>query len=56
MLKKNAIKEFLVLTFSTAIVAAAVYFFMLPSHLAIGSISAVGMVLNNFIPPAAILH
>lgn len=50
MLKKNAIKEFLVLTFSTAIVAAAVYFFMLPSHLAIGSISAVGMVLNNFIP------
>jgi len=49
MLKKNAIKEFFVLTFSTAIVAAAVYFFMLPSHVAIGSISAVGMVLSNFI-------
>ena len=50
MLKKGAIKEFFILTFSAALVAVAIYFFMLPSHAAIGSISAVGMVLNNFIP------
>ena len=50
MVTKRAVKEFFILTFSTAFVAAAVFFFMLPSHVAIGSISAVGMVLNNFIP------
>ena len=50
MITKRAAKEFFILTFSTAFVAAAVFFFMLPSHVAIGSISAVGMVLNNFIP------
>lgn len=50
MITKRAVKEFFILTFSTAFVAAAVFFFMLPSHVAIGSISAVGMVLNNFIP------
>lgn len=29
---------------------AAIYFFMLPSHVAVGSASALGMVLSNFIP------
>ena len=41
MLKKGAIKEFFILTFSAALVAVAIYFFMLPSHAAIGSISAI---------------
>jgi len=50
MITKRSVKEFFILTFSTAVVAAAVYFFMLPSRVAVGSISAVGMVLNNFIP------
>ena len=30
--------------------AGAIYFFMLPSHVAVGSASALGMVLSNFIP------
>ena len=30
--------------------AVAIYFFMLPSHVAVGSASALGMVLSNFIP------
>ena len=34
----------------TGIVAAAVYFFMLPSHVAVGSASALALVLSNLIP------
>lgn len=50
MITKNQVKEFLTVTFGTAIVTAAVFFFMLPSNLAIGSVSALAMVLSNFIP------
>ena len=44
------IKEYAGITFGTAIVAIAVYFFMLPSHVSVGSVSALAMVLSNFIP------
>ena len=47
---KNTIKDFAVITFGTAIVAVAVFFFMLPSHLSVGSGTALAMVLSNFIP------
>ena len=47
---KNTIKEFAIITAGTAIIAAGVYFFMLPSHVSIGSITALAMVLSNFIP------
>ena len=47
---KQAIKEYSILTIGTFIIACAVYFFMLPSHVTVGSISALAMVLNNFIP------
>ncbi len=47
---KKAIKEYLIITFGAVIAAAAIYFFMLPSNLAIGSGSALAMVLSNFIP------
>ena len=47
---RNTIKEFSVITVGTAIVAAAVYFFMLPSHVSVGSGAALAMVLSNFIP------
>lgn len=47
---RNAIKEFLIITVGTAIVAAAVFFFMLPSHVSVGSGAALAMVLSNFIP------
>ena len=50
MLSKENIKEFLTITVGTVIVAAAVFFFMLPSHVSVGSGAALAMVLSNFIP------
>ena len=50
MLNKRTIREFTMITIGTAIAAAAVYFFMLPSNLAVGSASALAMVISNFIP------
>lgn len=47
---RNTIKEFAVITLGNAIVAAAVFFFMLPSHVSVGSGTALAMVLSNFIP------
>ena len=38
------------ITFGAVVASAAIYFFMLPSHVAIGSGSALAMVLSNFIP------
>ena len=46
----KTIKEFAIITVGTAIVAAAVFFFMLPSHVSVGSGTALAMVLSNFIP------
>ena len=46
----NALKEFVLITAGTVIVAAAVFFFMLPSHVSVGSGAALAMVLSNFIP------
>ena len=46
----KTIKEFALLTIGTLIVAIAVYFFMLPSHVSVGSGAALAMVLSNFIP------
>ena len=50
MFTKHNIKDFLIITGGTAIVAIAVYFFMLPSHVSVGSATALAMVLSNFIP------
>jgi uncharacterized membrane-anchored protein YitT (DUF2179 family) len=47
---RNTIKEFAVITLGNAIVAASVFFFMLPSHVSVGSGTALAMVLSNFIP------
>ena len=47
---RNTLKEFAIITVGTAIVAAAVFFFMLPSHVSVGSGAALAMVLGNFIP------
>ena len=44
------IKEFFVITLGAVLAGAAIFFFMLPSHLAVGSASALAMVLSNFIP------
>lgn len=50
MINKQTMKEFGVIIGGTAIVAAAVYFFMLPSHVSVGSAAALAMVIGNFIP------
>lgn len=47
---KSIIKETSVLTVGVAIIAAAVYFFLVPSHASVSSISGLGIVLSNFIP------
>ena len=47
---RDTLKEFTVITVGTAIVAVAVFFFMLPSHVSVGSGAALAMVLSNFIP------
>ena len=44
------IKETAVLTWAVAIIAAAVYFFLVPSHTSVSSISGLGIVLSNFVP------
>ena len=44
------LKEAAILTVAVAIIAAAVYFFLLPSHASVSSISGLGIVLSNFIP------
>lgn len=43
-------KETLILTIAIAIISAAVYFFLVPSHTSVSSISGLGIVLSNFVP------
>lgn len=50
MKKREAVREFIMITFATVIVAAAVFFFLIPSHVSVGSISGLAIVLGNFIP------
>ncbi len=45
-----AVREIAVLTGAVAIIAAAVYFFLMPSHASVSSISGLGIVLANFVP------
>lgn len=47
---KNLIKEIIILTWAVAIIAAAVYFFLVPSHTSVSSISGLGIVISNFVP------
>ena len=50
MLNKHTVRESFVIVGGTAIVAAAVFFFMLPSHVTVGSAAALAMVIGNYIP------
>lgn len=45
-----AVRELAILTGAVAIIAAAVYFFLVPSHASVSSISGLGIVLANFVP------
>ena len=46
----EVLKEAAILTAAVAIIAAAVYFFLVPSHTSVSSISGLGIVLSNFVP------
>lgn len=49
--------DFAIITFGAALAATAIFFFMLPSNIAIGSGSALAMILSNFIPlPVSVIH
>lgn len=50
MKSKETIREFTIITVATVIVAAAVFFFLVPSNVSVGSISGLAIVLANFIP------
>ncbi len=43
-------KEFAVMTFATAIIACAVFFFLYPSNASVSSVSGLAIVLSNFVP------
>ena len=49
-LTKTSVVDFLMINLGTAICAAAIFFFLMPSHLAIASISGLSIVLSNVIP------
>ena len=60
-MKKNNLfrnfREFAIITLGALGVAVAVFFFMLPSKVAVGSVSALSMVLANFIPiPMSVIN
>lgn len=48
--KREIVKEVVILTVAVAIIAAAVFFFLVPSHAAVSSISGLAIVLSNFAP------
>lgn len=46
----KTIRELAVMTGATLIIAVAVFFFLIPSHAAVSSVSGVAIVLSNFVP------
>ena len=47
---KKIIWETASMTFATFVIAVAVFFFLVPSHAAVSSISGLAIVLANFVP------
>lgn len=46
----RTVREIFVMTGATLIIAAAVFFFLIPSHAAVSSVSGLAIVLSNFVP------
>ena len=44
---KDKIIDFIMITIGTAVVAAAVFFFMMPSNVSVGSIAALAMIFTG---------
>ena len=53
MLTKRNLREFVNITVGTLIIAAAVYFFMYPSHVTVGSAAGLALVISEFVPMSA---
>lgn len=49
-MNRRNLKEFVMILVGLAITTAGVYFFMLPSHLSVGSVSALAMIISNYVP------
>ncbi len=50
MSKNRMLREYGTITIGTIIIATAVFFFMVPSKVTVGSASALAMVISNFVP------
>ena len=50
MLNKRNLREFVNITVGTIITAAAVFFFMMPSHVTVGSAAGLALVISEFVP------
>ncbi len=48
--KLGILQEYLMITIATIITGAGVFFFLVPSHLTVGSISGLAIVVENFVP------
>ena len=46
----DKLKDLVIITVGTIIIGTAVFFFLMPSHLAVASISGLAIVLHHFIP------
>ena len=46
----DRIIDFIMITLGTAVVAVAVFFFMVPSNVSVGSIAALAMIIDRFVP------
>lgn len=49
MNSKKTVRQFIIITFGMLLVSAAVYFFMVPSNIVVGSISGLALVLSQLI-------
>lgn len=50
LIKNNTIKEYFLITIASFLVATCVFFFLMPSHTALGSVTGLAIVLTNFTP------
>ena len=50
MLNKRSLREFFAITIGTIITACAVFFFMMPSHVTVGSAAGLALVISEFVP------
>ena len=50
MLNKRSLREFIAITVGTIITACAVFFFMMPSHVTVGSAAGLALVISEFVP------